>query len=60
ENFRYENRLLLVKKQEKNIDYFADFLNKLFAGKDQQQNQNNLYGEFNKIEFNIELYVRKN
>lgn len=60
ENFRYENRLLLVKKQEKNIDYFADFLNKIFASKDQQQNQNNLYGEFNKIEFNIELYVRKN
>jgi len=60
ENFRYENRILLVKKYEKNIDYYANFLNKNFDRKQFEQDQTNLYGEFNKIESNIELYVRKN
>ncbi|MFM7702219.1 MAG: hypothetical protein ACKO6C_01995, partial [Alphaproteobacteria bacterium] len=60
ENFRYENRILLVKKHEKNIDYYAEFFNKTFDRKNFEQNKMKFYGEFNKIESNIELYVRKN
>ena len=60
ENFRYENQLILVKKLEKNIDYYADFFNKNFDRKNFEKNQNKIYGEFNEITYNIELYVRKN